>query len=94
MKLSILTLLGGVVTLSFAHPAPPTHVVHEKRETQLDKWAKRDTKLNRDTMIPLSIGLTQRNLGKLTHYCNFVPLFGDKPKLLSSLRRIGKVRRT
>lgn len=66
MKLSILALIGGVVTISFAHPAPPTHVVHEKREAQLDKWSKRDVKLNRDAIIPLSIGLTQRNLGKLT----------------------------
>ncbi|KAH6712325.1 peptidase S8/S53 domain-containing protein [Leptodontidium sp. MPI-SDFR-AT-0119] len=62
MKLSILALIGGVVTISFAHPAPPTHVVHEKREAQLDKWSKRDVKLNRDAIIPLSIGLTQRNL--------------------------------
>tara|TARA_R110002060_G_scaffold59958_5_gene69740 strand:- start:309 stop:545 length:237 start_codon:yes stop_codon:yes gene_type:complete len=66
MKLSILFFVGGIVTSSFAHPAPPTHVIHEKREAQLDKWRKRDAKLNRDAIIPLSIGLTQRNLGKRT----------------------------
>ena len=83
MKLSVLFLVGGIVTSSFAHPAPPTHVVHEKRNAQLDKWRKRDAKLNRDAVIPLSIGLTQRNLGKFTLtvsfpcsiglFCIFVP---------------------
>ncbi len=64
MKLSILALVGVIITYVSAHPTPPTHVVHEKREAQLDKWSKRNFKLNRDAIIPLSIGLTQRNLDK------------------------------
>jgi hypothetical protein len=73
MKFSILALIGGIVTSSFAHPASPTHVVHEKREAQLDKWTKRNVKLNRDAIVPLSIGLTQRNLGKLAPHFLLAP---------------------
>ena len=62
MKLSILAVLGGLAVYTFAVPAPSTHVVHEKREVQLDKWTRRDIKLNRDAIIPMSIGLTQKNL--------------------------------
>ena len=62
MKLSILAVLGGLALYVSAAPAPSNHVVHEKREVQLGKWSKRSVKLNRDTTIPISIGLTQRNL--------------------------------
>jgi len=63
MKFSILSIIGGFAAYTSAAPAPPSHVVHEKRETQLGKWARRDVKLNRDAIIPMSIGLTQSNLG-------------------------------
>jgi tripeptidyl-peptidase-1 len=62
MKLSILAVLGGLAVYTSAFPAPSTHVVHEKREVQLDKWTRRNIKLNRDALIPMSIGLTQNNL--------------------------------
>ncbi|KAH7348554.1 Pro-kumamolisin, activation domain-containing protein [Rhexocercosporidium sp. MPI-PUGE-AT-0058] len=64
MKISHLALIGGVVTISVAYLVlvPLIHVVHERREAQLDKWSKRDVKLNRDAIILLSIGLTQRNI--------------------------------
>ena len=62
MKLSILAVLGGLAVYTSAVPAPSTHVVHVKREVQLDKWTRRDIKLNRDAIIPMSIGLTQKNL--------------------------------
>lgn len=52
----------ALVALATANPTPPTHVVHEKREHQLEKWARRDLKLNRDANIPMSIGLMQNNL--------------------------------
>ncbi len=51
-----------MLTFAAAAPAPSSYVVHEKREVQLDKWTKRDVKINRDAVMPMSIGLTQRNL--------------------------------
>jgi tripeptidyl-peptidase-1 len=62
MKLSLLATVLGFATYASAAPAPSTHVVHEKREVQHDKWTRRSEKLNRDALIPMSIGLTQRNL--------------------------------
>lgn len=62
MKLSIISLV--FVACASGAPAPPTHVVHEKRETQLEKWSRRDLKLDRHAVIPISIGLTQQNLNK------------------------------
>ena len=62
MKFTVSALISGLVALAAAAPAPSTYVVHEKRERQLDKWTRRDAKLNRDAVVPVSIGLTQRNL--------------------------------
>jgi tripeptidyl-peptidase-1 len=56
-----LTVLSGLAASVFAAPTT-THVVHEKREHQLNKWSRRDVQLNRDAVIPMSIGLTQSNL--------------------------------
>ncbi|KAE8454178.1 hypothetical protein EG329_005103 [Mollisiaceae sp. DMI_Dod_QoI] len=64
MKFSTLAVLGGFAAYVSAVPAPPTHVVHEKREHQLNKWSRRSVKLNRDAIIPMSVGLTQRNLNQ------------------------------
>ena len=62
MKLSVLATVG-LVAYALAAPAPAPYVVHEKRERGLDQWTtRRDLKLNRDALIPLSIGLHQRNL--------------------------------
>lgn len=61
MKLSILAVVATISSYALAAPAS-THVVHEKRELASEKWTKRDVKLNRDAIIPLSIGLKQRNL--------------------------------
>jgi tripeptidyl-peptidase I len=62
MKVSVLAILTGLAACASAAPAPVPHVVHEKRSTQIGKWARRDIKVNRDAIIPISIGLTQRNL--------------------------------
>ncbi|KAG0651511.1 Sedolisin-A [Hyphodiscus hymeniophilus] len=63
MKLSILAIVGGFAACAAAAPAPTAHVVHEKRETASERWSRRsDIKLNRDALIPMSFGLTQRNL--------------------------------
>jgi hypothetical protein len=62
MKLSILASLGYLVAYASAAPAHSPYVVHEKRELQVEKWSRRDLKLGRGVTIPMSIGLTQRNL--------------------------------
>ncbi|KAE9370750.1 subtilisin-like protein [Stipitochalara longipes BDJ] len=63
MKLSALAIVSGFAALAFAAPAPTSYVVHEKREVQTEKWSRRrDIKLNRDAVIPMSFGLAQRNL--------------------------------
>ena len=63
MKLSILAIVGGFATYAAAAPAHTPYVVHEKRSTQTEKWSRRrDIRLNRDAVIPMSFGLAQRNL--------------------------------
>ena len=63
MKLTVLAIVGGFAAQALAAPAPVPYVLHEKRELQTDKWTRNlDVKLNRDAVIPISIGLTQRNL--------------------------------
>ena len=63
MKFSILAVVGGFAAYVAAAPALSSHVVHEKREALSRKWSRRsDIKLNRDAVIPMSFGLTQRNL--------------------------------
>jgi tripeptidyl-peptidase-1 len=63
MKFSAVAILGGFAACVFAAPAPNSYVVHEKRSMQNEKWSRRrDIKLNRDAVIPMSFGLAQRNL--------------------------------
>lgn len=67
MKLSVLVVIGGLLAQASAAPAAPAtvpYVVHEKRDTQATKWSRSTVKLPRDAIIPISIGLTQRNLKK------------------------------
>lgn len=54
--------------LAFASAAPASHAVHEKRDRQFQQWNRRDVKLNKDAIIPMSFGLTQRNLDKGYEY--------------------------
>ena len=63
MKLCVLAVVSGFAAYTAALPAHTPYVVHEKRSTQTEKWSRRsDIKLNRDAVIPMSFGLTQRNL--------------------------------
>lgn len=62
MKLSLLTVIGGLVAQTIAAPAPVSHIIHEKRDIDSSTWIVSDIKLRRDAIIPVSIGLTQRNL--------------------------------
>jgi hypothetical protein len=64
MKLSLLALVGFVAYASAAPAPSSSYVVREKRETQHQRWSRRDVQVNRDAVIPMSVGLTQRNLDK------------------------------
>ena len=62
MHFSILTLTAALAALAAAAPVVPgTHVLHEKREYLPRKWAKREL-VERNTRMPMRIGMTQRNL--------------------------------
>lgn len=60
MKLSV-ALIAGIAAFASAAPAS-THVVHEKREIDTARWVQSDVKLDRRAVIPMSVGLKQRNL--------------------------------
>jgi hypothetical protein len=53
----------GILSVVTASPTS-RYVVHEKREIGNSAWVPVEAKLNGRTTIPLSIGLTQRNLEK------------------------------
>ena len=60
MQFLALALLGSL-GLSLALPAPHGHILHERRETRHSPWRKIE-KLDRDTLLPMRIGLVQSNL--------------------------------
>lgn len=62
MKLSIFAVAGLLSTVSCA---PATHfTIHERRQAGDSTWLPRDVELDRRTVLPISIGLTQQNLHK------------------------------
>lgn len=62
MMFSSLTSLVCWAVYASAAPTNSPYVVHERREVQTEKWTRRGLRLARDVTIPMSIGLTQRNL--------------------------------
>jgi tripeptidyl-peptidase-1 len=66
MKHHIIAVIG-LVTCAAAAPAGSSYVMHEKHQFN-NKWLPSDVKLRRDAVIPMSIGLTQRNLDKGYEY--------------------------
>lgn len=54
---AVLALAGAAAAL----PSPTGHTLHEKREASSPKWVKRD-KLPSDAIIPMRVGLAQRNI--------------------------------
>lgn len=59
---SLLSIVAGLVTVALALPAPPQYAVHEKRLATIAMWTITDIELDRRTILPISIGLTQQNL--------------------------------
>jgi len=67
MHLSLTCLFTTLVASAAAGPVPHTHVIHEKRELSqhefASRWTKRD-RLDKDTVLPVRVGLKQQNLHK------------------------------
>ena len=63
MHLSILSVLGVLAAGSYAAPRPVSHTVHEKRHISSSPWVKRD-RIPADVLLPMRVGLTQKNLEK------------------------------
>ena len=63
MHLPTLSVLGVLAACSYAAPYPASHTLHEKRHTSSSPWVKRD-RIPADALLPMRIGLTQRNLEK------------------------------
>jgi tripeptidyl-peptidase I len=61
MYIKNITALAVLVACVAAIPAPPTHAIHEKRDANPNRWIKR-AKTPRAAVLPVRIGLKQRNL--------------------------------
>ena len=54
-------LLAALATFAAARPSSPGYTLHEKRDTPLRAWAKRDS-VAPNALLPMKIGLKQQNL--------------------------------
>ena len=63
MLLRQVYLALAIATLSEAVPAPIKHVLHEKRDQAARDWVK-GSRVERDSVLPVRIGLSQNNLDK------------------------------
>lgn len=59
-----LTTIVTVFSLAHAAPSASTWAIHERRQLGHPAWEARSSEVDGRTIIPLSIGLTQQNLGK------------------------------
>lgn len=59
----IAAIIALATTATVAVPAPPTHVLHEKRSSALNDWVK-SARVDGTSILPMRIGLTQANLDK------------------------------
>ena len=64
MRLSSLLSAAAFVAIASALTTRSNHVVHEKRVAHTRGWAK-SRRLEADKVIPMRLGLTQRNLDKV-----------------------------
>lgn len=54
---------GAFAAAALASPLSPTYVVHEKRSEHAAGWGRREA-LDRRALLPMRIGLAQRNLDR------------------------------
>jgi tripeptidyl-peptidase-1 len=63
MRVPSLALVLAVTATAQGAAVPHSHVVHEKREVTSSQWVKRE-KLSSTVILPMRIGLKQRNLDR------------------------------
>ena len=63
MRVPSLALIFAVAATAQGAAVPNSHVVHEKREVTSSQWVKRE-KLSSRAVLPMRIGLKQRNLDR------------------------------
>jgi len=63
MRFSLIAVCGLLTGALAAPTISKRHVVHEKRDRLPARWGKR-SKLHGDSVLPMRIALTQRNLDK------------------------------
>ena len=81
MHLLSLVLVGALAAGSFAAPALTLrHVVHESRRDLPKTWVKRSA-VEADALLPVRVGLKQRNLDKghdLLMEVSVIPLYSHR----------------
>jgi len=63
MRVTCIAFALALVGTAQGVAVPNSHVVHEKREAPQSKWVKRE-KISSSYVLPMRIGLKQRNLDK------------------------------
>jgi tripeptidyl-peptidase-1 len=67
MHLYSLTVLYALAAAAQGAAVPSSHVVHEKRTQPMQTWVKRD-RLSPKAIVPMRVGLTQRNLERVDEF--------------------------
>jgi tripeptidyl-peptidase-1 len=63
MRVSAFAFVIALAATAQSAAVPNSHVVHEKREVTSSRWVKRE-KLAPSDILPMRIGLKQRNLDR------------------------------
>jgi len=67
MRLSSLPVFFALAATTQGAALPSSHVVHERRTQPMQTWVKRD-RLSPKAVLPMRVGLTQRNLERVDEY--------------------------
>jgi tripeptidyl-peptidase I len=67
MRLTSLSILFALAAAAQGVAIPNSHVVHERRSEPLQTWVKRG-RLSPKAVLPMRVGLTQRNLERVDEY--------------------------
>jgi len=67
MRLTLLSSIFALAAAARGAVVPSSHVVHEKRTEPVQTWVKRG-RLSPKAILPMKIGLTQRNLERVDEF--------------------------
>jgi hypothetical protein len=67
MQLYSLSILFALAAAAQGAAVPSSHVIHEKRTQPMQTWVKRD-RLSPKALLPMRIGLMQRNLERIDEF--------------------------